>query len=49
MGHEVADILGAIVTVALVTTLVSHKGTAAVVNSFGHAFSNSLLAAQGHQ
>jgi preprotein translocase subunit SecG len=45
--NQVADVLGAIVVVALVTTLVSHPQTAGVVTSFGGAFSNSLLAAQG--
>lgn len=44
---DVFDILGMIVMVALVTTLVMHKNTASVVNSFGSAFSNSLRAAQG--
>jgi cytochrome b len=47
--HEVADIAGAIVVVALVTTLVSHKGTAGVFRAGGHAFSESILAAQGKQ
>lgn len=45
--HELADIAGAIVVVALVTTLVSHKETANVFRAGGHAFSESLLAAQG--
>lgn len=45
--HELADIAGAIVVVALVTTLVSHKETASVFKAGGHAFSESLLAAQG--
>jgi hypothetical protein len=45
--HELADIAGAIVVVALVTTLVSHKETAAVFRAGGKAFSESLLAAQG--
>lgn len=48
MGHQVADIFGAIVTVALVTTLVAHPQTAHVVTSFGNAFAHSLRAAQGH-
>jgi uncharacterized protein YejL (UPF0352 family) len=42
-----ANILGAIVTVALVTTIVSHQQTAAVIRAFGDAFSGSLSAAQG--
>jgi hypothetical protein len=45
--HELADIAGAIVVVALVTTLVSHKETAHVFRAGGQAFSESLLAAQG--
>lgn len=44
---KLADIAASIVVVALVTTLVSHKNTANVVNAFGSAFSNSLRAAQG--
>jgi hypothetical protein len=45
--HEIADIAGAIVVVALVTTLVSHRNTANVFKAAGSAFSESLLAAQG--
>lgn len=41
------DVMAAVVTVALVTTLVSHKQTSQIVNNFGNAFSNSLRAAQG--
>lgn len=41
------NILGAIVTVALVTTLVAHKHTAGVIKAFGSAFSGALRAAQG--
>lgn len=47
--HDLVDVLGAIVTVALVTTLVSHPQTSSVVNAFGNAFSHSLLAAQGQR
>lgn len=47
--HEIADIAGAIVVVALVTTLVSHPNTANVFKAGGHAFSESILAAQGKQ
>lgn len=46
--HEIVDIMGAIVTVALVTTIVSHPGTAKVVKSFGDSFSGSLRAAEGN-
>jgi hypothetical protein len=38
---------GAIVTVALVTTIVSHPQSAGVLTAFGNAFSNALRAAQG--
>jgi hypothetical protein len=41
------NLLGAIVVVALVTTLVAHKNTAKVVNSLGGTFVSSLRAAQG--
>jgi len=42
------NLLGAIVVVALVTTVVAHKNTAKVVNSLGGTFVSSLRAAQGH-
>jgi hypothetical protein len=38
---------GALVLVALVTTLVAHKNTAKVVTAFGGAFNNSLKTAEG--
>ena len=41
------NLLGAIVTVALVTTLVGHKNTAKVVSATGKSFANILRAAQG--
>lgn len=41
------NILGAIVTVALVSTLVTSGNTASIVNSLGTAFSNSIKAAKG--
>lgn len=37
----------AIVTVALVTTIVSHPTSASVIKAVGDAFSNSLRAAMG--
>lgn len=45
---KVFNILGAIVTVALVTTVVSHQGTSGVIRAFGDAFSGSLRAAGGN-
>lgn len=44
---KIADIAMAIVFVALATTLVAHKNTAAVIQATGSAFSGSLKAAQG--
>jgi hypothetical protein len=38
----------AIVTVALVTTIVSHPQSAQVIRAVGDAFSGSLRAAMGH-
>lgn len=46
-GDRIADIAGAIVMVALVTTLVAHANTAKVVAAVGNAFSGSLRAAMG--
>lgn len=45
--NSIVSVLGAIVTVALVTTVVSHKESAQVVGAFGQAFAGSLRAAQG--
>jgi hypothetical protein len=47
MGDRVANIAGAIVTVALVTTVVSRPTSAAVIASMGNAFANSIRAALG--
>lgn len=47
MGAKFADILMAIVFVALATTLVAHKNTASDVTAAGNAFSSSIKAATG--
>lgn len=41
------NVLGAIVTVALVTTVVSDANSANVINALGGAFSGSIRAAMG--
>lgn len=41
------NILGAIVTVALVTTIVSRPNSATVIRAFGEAFSGSIKSAMG--
>lgn len=41
------NVLGAIVTVALVTTVVSRSTSASVIRAFGEAFSASIRAAMG--
>jgi uncharacterized protein YejL (UPF0352 family) len=46
-GSGVVNVMGAIVFVALVTTIVAHPNTSAVIKSFGEAFTNSLKAAEG--
>ncbi|MGW1743866.1 hypothetical protein ACWCPQ_34295 [Nocardia sp. NPDC001965] len=43
----ILDILGAIVVVALVTTVVTSAQSAAVIGAFGDAFSGSIKAAMG--
>lgn len=43
----IVNVLGSIVTVALVTTIVSHPQSAQVIRAFGDAFAGSLRAAQG--
>lgn len=44
---SITNVAGAIVTVALITTIVSHKETANIVKAAGSAFSGALYAAQG--
>ncbi len=46
-GEKFFNILGAIVTVALVTTIVSRPNSATVIRSMGDAFSGSIRAAMG--
>lgn len=47
MGDKAFNVIGSIVTVALVTTIVSRPNSARVITSFGDAFSNSIRAALG--
>ncbi len=47
MGDKAFNILGALVTVALVTTIVSRANSASVIKAFGSAFSGAIKAAQG--
>lgn len=44
---KIANIMGAIVTVALVTTIVSRPNSAKVIKAFGDAFSDSISASLG--
>jgi hypothetical protein len=44
---SIINVLGAIVTVALVTTIVAHPQSASVITSLGNAFSGSIKAATG--
>lgn len=46
--NTIINVLGAIVTVALVTTVVSRTESAAVIGAFGDAFSGSIRAAMGN-
>lgn len=45
---RIADIMTAIVFVALATTLVAHKNTAGDITAAGNAFSGSIKAATGN-
>jgi hypothetical protein len=47
MGDKMFNLLGAIVTVALVTTIVSRPNSAKVITAMGSAFSGSIKAATG--
>ena len=45
--NTIINVLGAIVTVALVTTIVSNANSANVIRSLGDAFSGSIRASMG--
>jgi hypothetical protein len=47
MGDKISNIAGAIVTVALVTTIVSRPTSASVIRAMGDAFAGSIKAALG--
>jgi uncharacterized membrane protein len=47
MGDRAFNVLGSIVTVALVTTIVTGKNSSQVINALGNAFSGSIKAAMG--
>lgn len=47
MGDKLFNVLGSIVTVALVTTIVSRPNSARVIKSMGDAFSGAIRAALG--
>lgn len=47
MGDRLFNVLGAIVTVALVTAVVSRPNSAAVIRETGRAFANGIRAALG--
>jgi hypothetical protein len=44
---RVADIVAGITTVALVTTIVSHRNTARVIAALGDSYSGAIRAAMG--
>jgi len=46
-GDRLFNVLGAIVTVALVTTIVSRPQSARVIRAMGDAFAGSIRAALG--
>jgi hypothetical protein len=47
-ADKALSIGSALVTVALVTTIVAHPNSAKIITSFGKAFASSLRAAMGH-
>lgn len=47
MGDKLFNVLGSIVTVALVTTIVRNPTSAAVIRAAGNAFAGSIRAALG--
>lgn len=48
-GDKLFNVLGAIVTVALVTTIVSRPQSARVIRAMGDAFAGSIRAALGRR
>lgn len=48
-GDKLFNVMGAIVTVALVTTIVSRPNSARVIKAMGDAFSGSIRAALGNR
>ena len=47
MGEKFMNVLGSIVTVALVTAVVSQPASSAVIRAMGDAFAGSIRAALG--
>lgn len=47
MGDRMFNVLGAIVTVALVTTIVSRPTSASVIRAMGDSFAGAVRAALG--
>lgn len=47
MGDKMFNVIGSIVTVALVTTVVSRPTSATVIRAMGDAFAGSIRAALG--
>jgi hypothetical protein len=45
--NSFVDVLGAIITVALVTTIVAHPNTSQVITAAGNAFTGAIKASQG--
>lgn len=48
MGDRLFNVVGALITVALVTTIVSRPNSANVIRSLGSAFTGAVRAAMGH-
>jgi hypothetical protein len=48
MGDKAFNVLGAIVTVAMVTTVVSRRNSARVIRAMGDSFAGSIRAALGN-
>jgi hypothetical protein len=48
MGNRIANIVGMIVIVAMITAVVSRRNSAAIIRAFGQAFSSSIRSALGN-
>ena len=47
MGNKIANVIGLLIVVAMITAVVSRRNSASIIRAFGQAFSSSIRAALG--